>query len=345
VIIAGDTADNINGFQNIWTATRMMDSSDVEGVVTFNITPQDLAGNPGGTSTQTTNGSRIIYDNTVPFINDINECNFTEDKDYTLISDTLRLGISGGDLLSGIKNYKFCLGNSRGSNEIIFWTDTDGIVDTLVGEITFNQSLTQNVPYFASAFAIDRAGNVSDTIFGDGFIVDTTAPSTGIIYNDGFDNDNETDWTIDSTRLDVRWDSFDDNPSNLSTNPIPLLIGSYELSILDEPDTVKVLDWFTVDTLADSATITGIALQKNMKYFVAVRAVDMAGNKSDSVRTDEIRFDNQPAKIETVTPSLNTYLNVLSSDETIDFKFNKDVTYFTFSISNIGANTLPYDTS
>ena len=69
VLIAGDTADNINRIGNIWTATRTMDSSDVEGVVTFNFTPQDLAGNPGGTSTQTTNGSRVIYDNTVPYIN------------------------------------------------------------------------------------------------------------------------------------------------------------------------------------------------------------------------------------------------------------------------------------
>ena len=43
-----------------------------------------------------------------------------------------------------------------------------------------------------------------------------------------------------------------------------------------------------VDTLADSVTndgltlhsetITGLTLQKNMEYFVAVRAVDMAGN-------------------------------------------------------------------
>ena len=85
-------------------------------------------------------------------------------------------------------------------------------------------------------------------------------------------------------------------------------------------------------------------LQKNMQYFVAIRAVDMAGNKSDSVKTDGIRFDNQPAEVDTVMPSLNSYLDV-SSLETITFKFNKYLTDFKFSLSNIGADTLTYNIS
>jgi len=355
VSIAGDTADNINRIGDIWTATRTMDSNDVEGLVTFNFTPQDLAGNPSGISTQTTNGSRVIYDNTVPYMNNINECDFAEDKDYTSITDTVRLGIDGGDFLSGVLWFEFCLGSSPGLANIISWRSTDGNVDTLAADITLNSG-TLNVtglpaqnpqyfPYYASAYAFDRAGNVSDTIFGDGFIVDITAPdTTGKYIIDGFDSI-DVDWTRDSTSLNVSWAPFDDKPDLLlyPSDPIPLLVGSYELSILDEPDTVKVLDWFTVDTLAaDSATIIGLTLQKNMKYFVAVRAVDMAGNKSDSVRTDGIWFDNQPARLDTVTPSLNSYLDVLSV-ETINFKFNKDVTDFSFSLSNIGTDTLPYN--
>ena len=354
VLIAGDTADNINRIGNIWTATRTMDSSDVEGLVTFNFTPQDLAGNPSGSSTQTTNGSRVIYDNTVPYMNYINEGDFAEDKDYTSIADTVRLGIDGGDYLSGVLWYEFCLGSSPGLANIISWRSTDGNVDTLAADITLSAQTLQPTgmppqnpqyfPYYASAYAFDRAGNVSDTIFGDGFIVDITAPdTTGKYIIDGF-NSIDVDWTIDSTRLEVSWDRFDDKPGLLlyPSDPIPLLVESYELSILDEPDTVKVVDWFTVDTLADSAIITGLTLQKNMKYFAAIRAVDMAGNKSDSLRTDGIWFDNQPARIDTITPSLNNYLDVLSA-ETINFKFNKDVTDFSFSLSNIGTDTLPYN--
>ena len=329
VLIAEDTTDDVTRIGDNWIATRTMEAGDVEGIVTFNFTPQDLAGNPGGASTQSTDGSRVIYDNSTPFINHIYECSVAEDKDYTPSTDTLRLGMDGGDLLSGILRFYFAVGTSPGVGNVIPWAYTDGIADTLLEGLT----LQPNFQYFASAFAMDGAGNVSDTIAGDGFVVDIVGPDPGSI-NDGFDTNDELDWTIDSTGLDVRWQGFSDN----------FVIGSYELSILDEPDTVKILDWFTVDTLADSTTITGIALQKNMQYFAAVRAVDMAGNKSDSVRTDGIRFDNQPAEVDTVMPSLNSYLDV-SSLETITFKFNKYLTDFKFSLSNIGADTLTYNIS
>ena len=188
-----------------------------------------------------------------------------------------------------------------------------------------------NFQYFASAYAVDWAGNISDTILGDGFVVDIVAPSVGSI-NDGFDINDEADWTTDSTSLDVRWQEFSDN----------FVIGNYELSILDEPDTSKVIDWFLVDTLSDSTTITNLALKKHMQYFVAIRAIDMAGNKSDSIRTDGIYFDNLPARIDTITPSINNYLGV-SSNQQIRFKFDKDLTQLQFSLKNIGVDTLPYN--
>ena len=47
VLIAGDTADNITRIGDNWIAIRTMQVSDVEGVVSFNFTPSDLAGNPG----------------------------------------------------------------------------------------------------------------------------------------------------------------------------------------------------------------------------------------------------------------------------------------------------------
>ena len=327
VLIAGDTADNITRIGDNWIATRTMQVTDIEGVVSFNFTPYDLAGNPGGASTQSTNNSRVILDNSSPFINYLYECSVLEDKDFTPSTDSLRLGMDGGDLLSGILRFGFAVGTSPGVGNVIPWAETNGIADTLIEGLT----LQPNFQYFASAYAVDWAGNISDTILGDGFVVDIVAPSTGSI-NDGFDSSDELDWTIDSTSLDVRWQEFSDN----------FIIGNYELSILDEPDTSKVLDWFLVDTLSDSTTITNLSLKKHMQYFVAIRAIDMAGNKSDSVRTDGIYFDNLPAKIDTITPSINNYLDV-SSNEQISFKFNKDLTKFTFSLKNIGVDTIPYD--
>ena len=327
VLIAGDTADNITRIGDNWIATRTMEETDVEGVVSINFTPYDLAGNPGGVSTQSTDNSRVILDNSSPFINYLYECSIVEDKDFTPSTDSLRLGMDGGDLLSGVLRFGFAVGTSPGVGNVIPWAETDGIADTLLEGLT----LQPNFQYFASAYAVDWAGNISDTILGDGFVVDIVAPSVGSI-NDGFDINDEADWTTDSTSLDVRWQEFSDN----------FVIGNYELSILDEPDTSKVIDWFLVDTLSDSTTITNLALKKHMQYFVAIRAIDMAGNKSDSIRTDGIYFDNLPARIDTITPSINNYLGV-SSNQQIRFKFDKDLTELQFSLKNIGVDTLPYN--
>ena len=327
VLIANDTADNVTRIGDNWIATRTMQVSDVEGVVSFNFTPSDLAGNPGGVSTQSTDNSRVILDNSSPFINYLYECSIIEDKDFTPSTDSLRLGMNGGDLLSGILRFGFAVGTSPGVGNVIPWAETNGIADTLLEGLT----LQPNFQYFASAYAVDWAGNISDTILGDGFIVDIVAPSVGNI-SDGFDPIDELDWTTDSTLLNVHWQDFTDN----------FIIGNYEISILDEPDTAKVLDWFAIDTLSDSTTITDLRLNKNMKYFVAIRAVDMAGNKSDSVRTDGIYFDNLPARIDTISPSINDYLDV-SSLEQINFKFNKDISGFKFKLKNTGFDTIPYD--
>ena len=135
--------------------------------------------------------------------------------------------MNGGDLLSGILRFGFAVGTSPGVGNVIPWAETNGIADTLLEGLT----LQPNFQYFASAYAVDWAGNISDTILGDGFIVDIVAPSVGNI-SDGFDPIDELDWTTDSTLLNVHWQDFTDN----------FIIGNYEISILDEPDTAKVLD-------------------------------------------------------------------------------------------------------
>jgi hypothetical protein len=331
VIIAEDTANYEDEDNRIWTFEKEMDSSDAQGFISFYFTPMDSAGNTTAAPyTQTTDGSRVIYDYTAPFINYINDGSFEEDLTYIASGDTLRLAIDGGDLISGISEFEFCIGTPQTPTMPIDWTSTSGLVDTLAEELTWNgNSLDSNIFYFTRAKAIDFAGNVSEIFKGDSFLVDLEKPIKGNI-KDGFDEDYELDWTFDSTSLDVHWNEFYDNQ----------VIGSYELSVFYE-DTIDVLDWFTVDTLADSATITGLDLQRNLKYFVALRAVDMAGNKSDTAKTNGIQFDNQPAKIDTVIPSLNSYLDV-SSSETIEFRFNKKLFSYKFSLDNIGADTIAY---
>ena len=336
VIIADDTAEYDDEDDRVWTFKKTMDSTDAQGIIGFYFTPMDSAGNSTAAPyTQTSDGSWVIYDYSAPYINYIYEGSLTEDLYYVATAETLRLAIDGSDLVSGISEFQFQIGDLQNPAIPINWTNSNGLVDTLVDDLSLfdNQIFENNKQYFTRAKAIDRAGNESEVFFDStGFWVDLDKPNKGYI-RDGFDEDYELDWTFDSTSLDVHWNEFTDNQ----------VIGRYEVSVsLIDEDTVEVLDWFSVDTLADSITITGLALERNMKYYAAIRAVDMAGNKSDTAQTNGIQFDNQPAKITTVTPLLNSYLDV-SSYETIEFKFNKELHSYTVSLDNISAYTIDYD--
>ena len=166
VLIAGDTAAVV-GFGANWFATKTMAASDSEGVVQFNFSPQDQNGNPRGTYTETTDGSQVIYDNSAPVINHLYEGSFAEDKDNILSTDSLHLGMAGGDSLSGIARFYFALGTSPGAADVVPWAYTKSIADTLLTGL----ALQPGVQYFASAYAIDRVGNKSETLSGDGFMV------------------------------------------------------------------------------------------------------------------------------------------------------------------------------
>ena len=166
VLIAGDTAAVV-GFGANWFATKTMAASDSEGVVQFNFSPQDQNGNPRGSYTETTDGSQVIFDNTAPVINHLYEGSFAEDKDNILSTDSLHLGMAGGDSLSGIARFYFALGTSPGAADVVPWAYTKSIADTLLTGL----ALQPGVQYFASAYAIDRVGNKSETLSGDGFMV------------------------------------------------------------------------------------------------------------------------------------------------------------------------------
>jgi TolB-like protein len=175
VMIAGEPA-NVVGFGDNWFATRAMAPSDSEGVVLFHFTPEDMNGDPRGSHSATTDGSQVVFDNTAPVISHLYEGSFTQDRDNILTTDSLYLGMAGGDPLSGIKQFYFALGKSPGAADVVPWIKTNSIADTLLTGLT----LQSDVKYFASAYAIDRVGNKSETISGDGFMVNYIPPQISL---------------------------------------------------------------------------------------------------------------------------------------------------------------------
>jgi len=171
VMVAGEPAVVV-GFGVNWFATKTMAASDSEGVVQFTFSPVDMNGDPRGSFSETTDGSQVLYDNTAPVINHLYEGSIGQDEDNILTTDSLYLGMTGGDSLSGVAEFYFALGTSPGAADVVPWAKTNSITDTLLTGL----ALQYNVQYYASAYAVDRLGNKSETISGDGFMVNDGSP-------------------------------------------------------------------------------------------------------------------------------------------------------------------------
>ena len=275
VLVAGDTA-NVVGFGVNWFANKTMAASDSEGVVQFNFSPQDQNGNPRGSYSETTDGSQVIYDNTAPVINHLYEGSFTEDKDNILSTDSLHLGMAGGDSLSGIARFYFALGTSPGAADVVPWAYTKSIADTLLTGL----ALQPGVQYFASAYAIDRVGNKSETLSGDGFMVPLQIDETETIVESISIASNNRSFTQGAKAEDVISLIF--RTKEPIKRPVVMIAGN-------TADVVGFGDnWFATKTMAPSDS-EGVVL---FNFTLEDLNGDPRGSYSETTDGSQVIYDN-----------------------------------------------------
>ena len=114
-------------------------------------------------------------------------------------------------------------------------------------------------------------------------------PNVGSVW-DGF-LDEDIDYTADSNKLFVRWKDFTDNQS----------IDFYEAAIGSNNDTINIASW-QKSTSVDNIQILGLNLERGVKYFSYLRAVDSAANISSILKSDGLEFDNTPPNIKSIYP-------------------------------------------
>ena len=292
-----------------WSGIYTVKEQDSDGLVDYSVTFADSAGNIGGQVTETTDGTKIIIDNTPPEIKNLREGANELDIPYYNIADSITLYWQHEDTTSGIRESFYALGSDLNNADINDWAS---VADDNYGGWS-NLSLTNNSKYFGGAFTRDSVGNYSDTIWGDGITIDTEIPDTGSIIDGYWLID--LDQTPDSTRLSYRWSDFSDN---VGIDYFQLAIGTYE-------DSTNILNWTRTDS-TDSLTIRGLSLQKNILYNTYIKAVDLASNKSRAQKTDGVYFDNSVPSINAINPDFfadtSDFLSVLHTD-TIKIKFNR----------------------
>jgi hypothetical protein len=98
-------------------------------------------------------------------------------------------------------------------------------------------------------------------------------------------------------------------------------------------DTTNILDWVIIDS-TEQATISGFDLDRDTLYYSYIRAVDPAKNRSETVRTDGIYFDDSEPKVQELSPNFVDSLKVLSvlKGDTIRIKFNRLIYFYDIDV-------------
>ena len=204
---------------------------------------------PGATNSLSANKA-IVIDNIVPLMREVAEGSLVSsvDLDYQSNNTSLNLAWSGSDDNSGVNNYEYALGTSKGGTEIINWVNGASTSISLA-----SLSLTEATKYYASVRATDKAGNVSAVMTGDGISIDLTVPTAGNV-NDGLGLD--ISYTSALNSLSGNWTSFSDAVSG---------IAEYHYAIGTDLDSTNVKDW-TSNGLDTSFTFTGYELINTQVY-------------------------------------------------------------------------------
>jgi len=311
-IILLDTINTTNANNGTeWTGERIVLENDPDGPVPFYITFLDTAGNEGALVLETTDGSIIQIDKTSPEISNLIEGRNETDISYYNENDSLTLYWNHEDALSGIRETHYALGTDTNTADVQPWTS--GTNNEFGG--WNNLSLSNDTRYFGGAFVRDSAGNYSDTIWGDGIFIDTQFPDTGFIVDGDWIMD--MDYAPDSTQLNYRWNNFSDNVG----------IEYFQLAIGTGEEQINILP-FTNIGFKDTVTMTGLNLVRDTLYTTFIKAIDSAGNTSETVQTDGIYFDDTFPVVNKISPDVVLdsagFLSVLTAD-TLTIKFNRPI--------------------
>ncbi len=170
VTIAGNTATVSNSSGNNWTAVYTMASSDASGIVPFNISFSDLAGNAGIAVTATTNSSSVTFDKTLPSLSAVSILSDNANTAFAKIGNTVTLSFTSDESIAvptvTIAGHSVTATNGTGNN----WTAAYAMVSgDASGNVSFN--------IFFSDLTGNAGTSVTATTNSSAVTFDKTAPS------------------------------------------------------------------------------------------------------------------------------------------------------------------------
>jgi gliding motility-associated-like protein len=165
VTIAGNTVTATNPSANNWKAEYTMASGDASGIVAFNISFADAAGNNGTAVTATTNSSSVTFDKTVPTLSTVSISSNNTNTALVKTGQTVTLNFTSNETVSTptvtIAGHTVTATNGSGNNWTAVYTM---IAADATGVVSFNIAFN------------DLSGNA-------GTAVTATTNSTGVTYD------------------------------------------------------------------------------------------------------------------------------------------------------------------
>ncbi|MCW2926714.1 MAG: uncharacterized protein JWM86_682, partial [Thermoleophilia bacterium] len=188
-------------------------------------------------------------------------------------------GDTGG---AGVRRYRYCVSTGTGCTGTQLTTGWPALLAPTASFTLGSLSLVDGTTYYTCGRTEDGSGNASAMACSNGVTVDSTAPSSPAPVNDGPSAD--MDRTSSTSALDANWTASTESGSGLARY-------DYCISTLAACAGTVARTW-TSAALATSVSATGLSLTNATTYFVAVRAVDVAGNVSTIASSDGFMVDS-----------------------------------------------------
>jgi len=264
----GGSAAPLGGGPTIWSATEELGIGTAEGVLAFQISFSDVAGNPGAPVTATTDGSAVTFDKTAPTISGVTAAAVADTYLNAAEAAGFAVSFTASDSGSGV-----CHGRANvqetASNPDVYGYDEDEVTPPASSHsFTFGDlsALTADDGQLELLIeARDAAGNLGATVHKT-FHLDTGAP-TSTISDGPADPDNAANPQFTYAVSDPEVDGY---ASGIASAACRLLRGT----------SVEV-EWSSCAPGGGSAgleALTGTKLREDGDYTLEIRATDVAEN-------------------------------------------------------------------
>ncbi len=244
---------------------------------------------------------------------------------------------AGSDGHSGVHSYHLCFSTATNCGGTVVFNQNIGNVTSRTAT---GLSLTQGTRYYACAYtvdnALDSAGNVGNTsgwTCSGGQRVDSVAPTTPGNRNDGAGAD--IDWQSNTTTIQANWTTSTDATSGLTRH-------ERCVSTAVNCGGTIVSNWTSVG-VATSFSLGSLSLTNGQIYYVALRAVDVAGNVTATASTNGVTIDTSapPAAIQVSPPNDSSHATWPSLVATYDDAVVVSPGQITFQVCSDAACATP----